>query len=144
MVFFYVAVPNFDCARFPLTKTFFRVVHTLYFSENTLRFILESNGFDVINLIGTNKDNSEEVYALCKKSNNSNPIIYSPKDYIKSKKKLTHLFKKEEKFWFNTYWQWRTFLIKFIFYNGLMEKVKLRKIIFKWYKWLLFLKQKIT
>lgn len=90
--YFYIAIPNFNCSESIITRNFFRVVHTLYFSKKNLSFILKNNGFRIIKII--NKTDGE-IYAICKKTkiNKKEPTF---NDYSLSKNKLLTLWKKWE------------------------------------------------
>ena len=63
--FLYVAVPSTDYAEFPLSKRFFRVVHTLYFSTEKLGWILEKHGLGPKVLRPGNPHSLGEIYAIC-------------------------------------------------------------------------------
>jgi len=91
--YFYVAVPNFFCAESLITKNFFRVVHTLYFSKKSLNFFLGNNGFKIIKIT---EEKDGEVYAICKKKKKKKKKIPNLNDFSLSKRKLLNIWKNLE------------------------------------------------
>jgi len=90
--YLYVAVPNLDCSESLITKDFFRIVHTLYFTKISLRFILRNNGFSIIKI---KTETNGEIYAICKKTKiaRKNPDF---NNYSTSKNRLLTLWRKWE------------------------------------------------
>jgi 2-polyprenyl-3-methyl-5-hydroxy-6-metoxy-1,4-benzoquinol methylase len=84
----YIAIPNLNCSESIITRNFFRVVHTLYFSKKNLKFILENNGFSIVKII-TKSDG--EIYAICKKTKITKKKP-SFNDYALSRNKLLRLW----------------------------------------------------
>lgn len=87
--YFYIAVPNLFCANSLITKDFFRVVHTFYFSKKNLKFLLKNSGFKIIKI--TEEDNGE-IYIICKKSKCRKFRKPNFNDFLLSKKRLLTLW----------------------------------------------------
>ncbi len=90
--YLYIAIPNLNCSESIITKNFFRVVHTLYFSKKNLNFLLENSGFSVVKI---KVENDGEIYAICKKTKITRK---SPgfNDFALSMNRLLRLWKKWE------------------------------------------------
>lgn len=90
--YLYISIPNLNCSGSIITKNFFRVVHTLYFSKKSLSFLLENNGFSVVKI---KEKNDGEIYAICKKTKitRKEPDF---NDYTLAKNKLLRLWTRWE------------------------------------------------
>jgi 2-polyprenyl-3-methyl-5-hydroxy-6-metoxy-1,4-benzoquinol methylase len=133
---FYVEVPNLDEANFPLTKDFFRVAHTLYFSQNSLRFILEKNGFEIIEIVNKResscKENFGDVYAVCKKGEVKNIIPLN--EFESSYRKIRSLLKKEKTLSFQLFWGTKIFLSQHVLNSSFSRRLGLKKVAIKTYQ----------
>lgn len=61
----YIAVPNNMKPKPPLESYWFRVVHTYYFSESTLRSLLAKSGLNVLKLRQGDDDGPHELFCVC-------------------------------------------------------------------------------
>lgn len=62
----YIEVPNLKTPYLDLFKDYFQIYHTYYFTDNTLRILIEQNGFKLINIQYINK---HSVGIIAQKSN---------------------------------------------------------------------------
>jgi len=108
----YIGTINMDYIDLPITKRFFRFAHTLYFTENNLRFMLEKNGFEIMYLNENDDMNNGIIYAVCKKAKEDTEVKELKSEYEISKNKIQNLLKKETGIFFYIKWKVRYFLSK--------------------------------
>jgi SAM-dependent methyltransferase len=131
--YLYVAVPNLDCASFPLTKDFFRMVHTLYFSERNFAFFLEENGFEVISIGSKDAHNFGELYAICKLKEKTVPQRPMFSEYTSSKGRILVLLDQERSVLRMVYWKVRTVFVNHILNSYLFRILGLRSLVLSLY-----------
>jgi len=65
----YIAIPNLIKPDLPLSESHFRVVHTMYFSKNSINSLLSKCGFKTLFITEGDQNNPYEIFLVCKKSN---------------------------------------------------------------------------
>ena len=71
----YVAVPNNNNPYSPLRTNFLRVVHTFYFDPHSITNALLMSGLSAQALVEKDPANRYELYVICKKAEQKDPII---------------------------------------------------------------------
>ena len=96
----YIAVPNSMNPQLPLNKTFFRAVHTFYFSRISLHNVINLSNLEIMHLSASPKDSPHEIYALCRKSRKAVPPVILNDEFFLQKEVLSNSYKKEKSFKF--------------------------------------------
>ncbi|MEK6900581.1 MAG: hypothetical protein AABX05_05640, partial [Nanoarchaeota archaeon] len=96
----YIAVPNSMNPQLPLNKTFFRVVHTFYFTRISLQNVINLSNLEIVGFSSNPKDNPHEIYAICRKSRGAVPPVILKDEYQVQKKILSDSYSKQNSFKF--------------------------------------------
>jgi len=91
----YIAVPNTNRPGTPMQEKFFRVVHTYYFTPESIKNCFNLAGLELLNLTENDSDNPYEMYCIVKKGLPKNAQI-SSSAYQRTKTQLLKQHQKEQ------------------------------------------------
>ena len=95
----YIAVPNSLKPKPPLSNSFFRVVHTYYFSKTSLANLLYKTGYEIINIQEGDKYH-QELFVIAKKTNTKCKIEINKKNYEFQKAVYKESLERESAFYY--------------------------------------------
>lgn len=93
----YIAVPNNFKPTSSLLSNWFRVVHTYYFNEHSLKNVLHKSGLEALDFVGGDHFNRGELITYVKKSAQNNPLEISTEVYEKQLSVFQNKLKEDNK-----------------------------------------------
>ena len=91
----YIAVPNTNRPGTPMREKFFRVVHTYYFTPESISNCFNLSGLNLLHLKENDADNPYEMYCVLKQGTVKDPKI-SSSEYQRTKSQLLKQHKREQ------------------------------------------------
>ena len=95
---FYVAVPNAMKPKLPMVKSYFRVVHTYYFTQASLKNVLVMSGLQPVTIEEGDHFGPHELYALIGKAQEKALPEVNKSAYSSLKQVLLQALKEDKRF----------------------------------------------